>query len=107
MQEDHDPQGMPDPALGPGPSPAHEQASATSGTLWNPYMTVWNQPPCPTPNNDLTPALGSPGPAARLQEPALPASSLAPTPGPGFTCQWVGNNPTSVFRIWTPPASQH
>ena len=33
------------------------------------------------------------GPTVGLQELALPASSLALTPGTGFICQQVGNSP--------------
>ena len=50
-------------------------------------------------------ALRSLCPATRLQEPALPASSLALTPGPGFTCQWVGSSPR-VFNTLTLPTSE-
>ena len=39
----------------------------------------------PLSTNDLTPALGSLGPAARFQYLALAASSLTLTSGPGFT----------------------
>ena len=37
---------------------------------------------------------GIPGPAARLQESVLPASSPDLAPGSGFICQWVGNCPS-------------
>ncbi|XP_059961951.1 polyadenylate-binding protein 1-like [Mesoplodon densirostris] len=42
---------------------------------------------------------------ARPQEPVLPASSLAPTPGSGFTSQWVGHSPR-VFGTLTLPTSE-
>ena len=48
---------------------------------------------------DTTEQLNNSNPwlVARLQEPALPASSPALTRGPGFTCQWVGSSP-KVFQ---------
>ena len=55
--------------------------------------------------SDLKRAPGSLGPAARFQEPALPARSPALTPGSGFTCQHVGNSPR-VFWTLTPPTRE-
>lgn len=45
------------------------------------------------------------GPTVRLQELALPASSLALTPGTGFICQQVGNSPR-VFVTLILPTSE-
>ena len=45
------------------------------------------------------------GPTLRLQELALPASSLALTPGTGFICQQVGNSPR-VFVTLILPTSE-
>ncbi|KAB1281194.1 hypothetical protein Cadr_000004128 [Camelus dromedarius] len=58
-----------------------------------------------SPPKKLKLALGSLGPAARLQESILPASSPPLTPGTGFTSQWIGKSP-SVFRTLSLPTSE-
>ena len=59
----------------------------------------------PTLRNNLNPALGSPGPAARLQKTALPGSSPTLTVGPDLTFQWMGSSPRD-FGTLTPPTRQ-
>ena len=54
---------------------------------------------------ELTPALGSLGPAARLQALALPASIWHQPPGLGFTHQWAGSSP-GVYWTLTLPTSE-
>lgn len=61
---------------------AHWRANKISGNP-RPHTQLCQDLPLST--NDLTPALGSLGPAARLQYLALAASSLTLTSGPGFT----------------------
>ena len=56
------------------------------------------------PDNDLRWALGSLGPAARLQEPGLPDSRQALTPGSGLTAsEWAR---ASVFGTLILPTSE-
>ena len=49
---------------------------------------------------------GIPGPAARFQETALPTSSLAPSPGSGFTNQCVGHSPRASGTLTLSMTSQ-
>ena len=93
-----------DPTPGPAeawPSPLAGQCKLLDTT--DPIPNCIRKPPPRT--NDLKRVLGSLGHANRLQEPALPASSPALTPGSGFTCQWVGNSPR-VFGTLAPPTSK-
>ena len=90
----------PDPTLGsaePWPCPLVGQCK-----FWDTLDPI---PNCfrnqPSPTNDPKQPLVSLGPPPRLQESALPASSQARTPGPGFTLQWAGNSP-GVLRTLTP-----
>ena len=69
-------QSRPDPTMGPAGSQHCPLAAIKSfGTTWIPYAMVSGTGSPPTCN--LIPALGSLSPAARLQDLALPASSLA------------------------------
>ena len=83
--------------------PAHQQARSYLGTSWasilptsrpiqalgqpgHHHSHLYQELLTPT-TSDLTPALGPLSPATRLQDLALPASSLALTPRPGFAHQ--------------------
>ena len=68
-----------------------------------PHTQLCQEPPSPI--NDLKQVLGSLGPPDRLQKPALPATSVALTPGSSFTCQWVSNSPRG-FGTLAPPTSE-
>ena len=73
--------------------------------LLRPHTQLCQETHAPQTLKDMTAALGSLSPAARLQDPALSASSLALIPGPGFTHQ-CGNNSSRVFQTQTLPTSK-
>ena len=107
---------------------AYTRSKKTKITQYRPYPTLGPAGPWPcslaglcnllnTPNSIHNCIRNSPhnqqpemssgilGPTARLQEPALPSSRSALTPGFGFTCQWMGNSPR-VFGTLTLLTSQ-
>ena len=86
--------------LNPGSDPL--QVNTSFGISQTPYSTVSGTSPS---TSELTPALGSLSHTTRLQDPALPASSLELTPSPGFSRHWVGNSPGVSWTL-CPPGRQ-
>lgn len=75
-----------------GPDPTYWQTNTSFGTTQTSSPTVSGRAPLPP--------MISFGPIARIQEMALPASSLVQLPGSGFTWHWWGTTAPESSEPW-------
>ena len=84
--------------------PPHTHPLLNCINKYSPPIRIPSSPPWPKKQSEKGSGLPDLQPDSRKQS---ATSGLALTPGPGFTCQWVGSSPESLGPRVCPPVSKH